>query len=293
MKKFLTIILLFCIIMNLCACSSIDKTDKIERKETQVQEQVNDDVEFYITNAEKELKKYLEYFEEDFSGIENKGVQEISDCRYVVFEAIGYDGFSYYVDIDENYDIYSGFPNSGMDLIWTNGAPARIPAEVEDFDDTPLVAYMLDVIGDSFQAYKNKFGGLFLDISNNNNYMQAVAMNIIDGVSYYYNGDNSSTVAVKDDMVVAFAYSPRNFYDSSSSLSVRDAINAEKLSGFFDVQPKILPVDDATFLYSWKTLNGYYGVIANHYNKENIYGNHAWFVVLYADKEYCSAYNDN
>lgn len=291
MRRVLILIITLILVMGLCSCFSPKETTEQTADVVSNQDEISISDDIHIENAESELKKYLSYFDSDFSGIERKGIQTISNCRYVVYEAVGYDGFSYYVAIDENYDIYSGFPNSEMTLIWMNGEPTRVPAEVENYDDTPYVAYSLDIIGDSYQAYKNKIGGMFFDYSNNEQYLKYVAMNKIEGLSYYYNNDSSSIVAVDNDTVVAMAYSPRYTYNSNSGLSVRDVINAEELPSFFDAEPKIIQVDDNKCLYTWKINNGYFGIIATHAS-DNIYNNYAWTVILYTDKTYCSAYND-
>lgn len=278
--KHLLLGLLLIAFVCLCACSS-EKSSMDNGTIVSTNEQTNAQNDFVIEKADKVMREYLKYYNKDFSIIENKGIKD----RYVRYEIVDSEKYIFCVAIDENFNIYGGFLDSGMDLLWKDGAPAEMQDEIGN--ESSFVEYSIDVIGTSFQSYRNRNGGTYVDVSNNKDSLSVVAMNKIEGTIYYLNIDDNSIVAVKDEKIVSIAYNLRSMNTTSSDLTIRKVLDSEKMAKFFDVYPQENRINDYSTIYYWQVLNGYFGIIGSDYSKD-VYGNIAWYVVVYSDKEYCS-----
>ena len=143
--------------------NSVTNNNELTFSEIENEETISD----VSDNAKLVLTEFLNYYKSDWSEIEATGEQEISGQIYYTYKITEKDfvGYTYYVLINDNDEsVYGGYPNSEMELLWFNGKPAY----KEEFDSAPYIPYELDIIGDSFESYKNRVGGYFHDMTENN-----------------------------------------------------------------------------------------------------------------------------
>ncbi len=214
-------------------------------------------------SAENELKEFFEYYESDFSGVESKGLTVISEKRFYVFEMSEFDGYSYYVSIDENCDIYGGYPDSGMDCLWKNGKPYDDwqETDITSDDAMPYVSVDLDVLNRSFEGYKNQTGATFFD-KTNGNMIASYYIKKNSAINYFY-GTNELFIGVENgELNLVLGYCS-DLVDKTSP-TVRDIINALGISEMFDVQPSVYKVSNNNNVRNficWKVNNGYVGFV--------------------------------
>ena len=279
-KTFL--ICLICFMFTLYGCS-VNKSTNTENDVSKIEEQNSK----YSDTAKLVMTEFLNYYEFDWSELEDVGEEEISGKIYYTYKYTNkdFDGYTYYVLLSDNDEsIYGGYPNSGLDLLWFNGKPA----DDEEFDSTPYIPYKLDIIGDSFESYKNRVGGYFNDITvKNPTYCADIKR--YDGISYYL-GTDGSFVAVDDGIIVAIVIPTYNNYSATSS--VRELITDLNMTEMFEIAPEIKNVyDNVEFLFTWRADNGYIGITnAGSSNPQWYYGNTASTIILFEDKMHCSVY---
>lgn len=238
-----------------------------------------------ILNAEEKFEEFLEYYDKDFSFVENQGLLEIEGYRYVVFEAIGFEGYSYYVSIDENFDIYGGYPNSEMDLVWSNGLPVDDEGNIDD--TTPYVPISFNVLNMSFAGYQNQTGAYFYE-GKHQDTLAPYYIRMTDDIQYYLGSTGNDILAVGvDSGEVCLLSSFGTSIVGYSAPDVREVINKLEVQELFEVQPavaKINNINDSINFFYWKIENGYigFGAIGGS-NPANCYNYAMHCMVLFED----------
>lgn len=159
---------------------------------------------------------------------------------------------------------------------WSDSIFEELKSSIET---EPFVSYNIDILDMSFNAYKNKIGGMFMQV-NDSRLINFAGMNIKEEISYYYEVDSEICVAIKNNEVVAISF-------LKNEGTVRDVINTEELNELFEVEPETIHLDDNYGLYLWKCENGYIGIKAILNSSTSIYGDYPFSLVVYEDKNLC------
>lgn len=169
--------------------------------------------------------------------------------------------------------------------VWNEDLFNKIKSSIET---APYVPINQKIIGESFDAYKKRTGYYCYDISNKK-ISDSFLLNQIEGLSYYQN--ENGMIVVEGDRIVAVSYLP----DKSAGIgvSVRDFINAGKLTDLFYVTPEVISVDNEVVSLSiWLTDNGYIGIKSvGKTDPQSIYENTVLLFVAFESKNLCSVCN--
>lgn len=262
MKKVFSIIIALAICLMLFSCSKTPIKEKADtdhttwENETTVTKSNEEDLQ--LKKAKEVFTQFLDYYEKDFSCVIEKGLIDLSGYKYAVFEAIGYDGYSYYVSVNENYDIYGAYPDSGMDLIWKDGKPANSNA-TDDKQNTPFAPITFNVLDSSFLGYKNQTGTTFFELTQQES-LAPFYIKKVDSIKYYYESDGT-VIGVNEEGVCLLTGMPSSIVGKTSP-QIREVIKGLDAEELFEIYPAVIEVSNSynsiSFFY-WEIENGYIG----------------------------------
>ncbi len=272
LKESSIVVILIVVIFCLSGCgnelpNSADVDNTNSEVGTEIENESQKDV--YL-EAELELKEMFDYYSIDLNLFVNEGVTVISNNNFIYYKSIDVDGYSFYINLDQNYDIYGGYPYSGMDCWWSNGEPCfdsdfwlkNTETTTEELPMiTSYVPMTIGVLDKYFDDYLNQTGARYIADSKRNQHTRFWVESLED-VNYYLETNTLSLVGVRNGEISLFCGITTG---NSRPYQVRDVINELGFYDLFEVQPTICEIYNSNnytreFVY-WKVSNGYIGFV--------------------------------
>ena len=224
------------------------------------------DIEF--TKAQEEMMKCFLYYGIDPDSYENMGLKIFLDTRYIVFLNSS-EEYYFYVNLDQNYDIYGSYPLAEEEYWWSNGKPCFDSTHWQlthgdvyekTNDQSSFVPISIGVLDKSFEVYLNQTGTKYLSETRQSR-CDYFFVNLLDNIQYYYGVDNS-IVGIENGNISLFSA-----IASGGTVRVRDIINSLGFYELFEIQPEFSKIMNSNnipteFIY-WKVNNGYIGFVIN------------------------------
>ncbi|MBR2417067.1 MAG: hypothetical protein IKB12_00410 [Clostridia bacterium] len=269
-QKMVVLFLIVIVVFNFAGCDTEMANDFSEKNET-----ITTNNEGIVTNvyseAEREIKKFFEYYDIESDCFENRGIISISDREFLFLEDLTEEKYSYYVDVKNN-KIYGGYPNAGMDCLWSDGVPVESDdwGEYEETPEEYISSYIplhLGLLDRSYESLKNQMGHRLVEHTNNPSAFEVFYVENGKNMRYFL-GENDIFYGIDNGGVSTVSY-------HYSTNLIRKIINDLELYELFDVEPIVCRISNyretRAFCY-WKVDNGYIGfVILGGVNAPSIY----------------------
>lgn len=126
-------------------------------------------------------------------------------------------------------------------------------------EDFPVAWLRASALDSTFTGYYNQTGASFFELSDQAS-LNTYYLKKVSGVRYYY-GTNDTVIGVNNGEISLVLYHASDFVGHTSP-RVREVINALGAHELFEIQPKMIEVNNShnsQYFFYWKIENGYVG----------------------------------